>query len=91
VHPLPWLLADFTRVKIVNLAELPDDVSDSELFLVAEEYQPEVERLLRGEWFREAITLRGHSGATQWLYLREAKFGALFPGRMPEFNADEAQ
>ena len=90
LHPLPWLLADFTRVKIVNLTDLPEDVSDSEFFLVAEEYKDEIERLLRGEWFREAITIRGNSGTTQWVYLRTAKFGALFPGRIPEFNADEA-
>jgi uncharacterized protein (TIGR03663 family) len=90
VHPLPWLLGDFTRVKIVNLTELPEDVSDSEFFLVAEEYQEEIERVLRGAWFRESITMRGHSGATQWVYLRAGKFGALFPGRTPEFDGGDA-
>jgi uncharacterized protein (TIGR03663 family) len=91
LHPLPWLLADFTRVKIVNLTELPEDVSESEFFLVADEYREEVERQLRGAWFRESISIRGHSGATQWVYLRAAKFGALFPGREPEFNGDAAE
>jgi uncharacterized protein (TIGR03663 family) len=87
VHPLPWLLADFTRVRIGNLTDLPADVSDGEFFLVAEEYQEEIERTIRGTWFREKITLRGNSGQSQILYLRPATFDSFCPGREPEFVA----
>jgi hypothetical protein len=85
VHPLPWLLADFTHVHIGNLTELPANVSDSTFFLVAEEYAEEIERSLRGSWFREKITLRGNSGQSQMLYLRPAVFGPFCVGRLPEF------
>ncbi len=87
VHPLPWLLADFTRVQIGNLTELPADVSDGEFFVVAEEYQEEIERVLRGTWFREKITIRGNSGQSQILYFSPSVFGEFFPGRQPEFDA----
>jgi uncharacterized protein (TIGR03663 family) len=86
VHPLPWLLADFTRVKIGNLTELPKDISDGVFFVSSEEYQDEIERTLRGSWFREKITMRGNSGQSQWLYFRPEVFGFFFPGRQPEFT-----
>ncbi|MGB8169741.1 MAG: flippase activity-associated protein Agl23 [Chthoniobacteraceae bacterium] len=89
VHPLPWLLADFTRVQIGNLTDLPKDVSDGQFFLVAEEYQEEIERTLRGSWYREKITLRGNSGQSQLLYLRPATFAEFVPGRQPEFTSGE--
>ncbi len=87
VHPLPWLLGDFTQVNIGNLTDLPDDVSKGEFFVVAEEYQEEIERTLRGIWFREKITIRGNSGQSQVLYLRPSIFASFFPGRQPEFDA----
>lgn len=90
VHPLPWLLADFTRVRIGNLTDLPADVSDGQFFLVAEEYQGEIERTLRGSWYREKITLRGNSGQSQILYLRPETFAEFVPGRQPEFTFSEA-
>lgn len=90
VHPLPWLLADFTRVQIGNLTDLPKDVSDGQFFLVAEEYQESIERILRGTWFREKITVRGNSGQSQILYLRPSTFAEFVPGRQPEFTAGEA-
>ena len=86
VHPLPWLLADFPLVRILNLTELPDDIADSQFFLVAEEYVEEMERRLHGPWFRERIVLRGNSGHSQTLYFRPEKFAPFFPGRVPEFT-----
>ncbi len=86
VHPLPWLLADFPRVHIVNLTELPDNVSDSKFFLVAEEYVGEIERRISGPWFRERIVIRGNSGHSQTLYFRPEMFAQFFPGRAPEFT-----
>lgn len=91
VHPLPWLLADFTRVRVGNLTDLPEDINDGAFLLVADEYQSDIERRLRGAWFRERITLRGNSGQTQWLYLRPAIFGEFNPGRQPEFTAQEPE
>lgn len=90
VHPLPWLLADFPRIQIGNLTDLPPDVSDGEFFLVADEYQEEIERTLHGSWFREKITLRGNSGQSQLLYLRPSTFAVFLPGRQPEFTVTTA-
>ena len=89
LHPLPWLLADFTHVHVGNLTDLPKNVSDGVFFLVAEEYREEIERSLRGSWFREKITMRGNSGQSQMLYLRPSTFGSFFPDRQPEFTASE--
>jgi uncharacterized protein (TIGR03663 family) len=85
VHPLPWLLADFPRVRILNLSELPADVSDSQFFLVAEEYVNEMERTIHGSWFRERIVIRGNSGHSQTLYFRPELFAQFYPSRTPEF------
>ena len=86
VHPLPWLLAEYPRVSVLNLTELPRDVSASQFFLVAAEYVEEMERTLRGPWFRERIVLRGNSGHSQTLYFRPELFAQFFPGRQPEFT-----
>jgi hypothetical protein len=64
-------------------------VSDGVFFLVAEEYQDEIERTISGSWFREKITLRGNSGQSQFLYLQPATFASFFPGRQPEFTAGQ--
>ncbi len=89
MHPLPWLLGDFTHVRIGNLSDLPEDISDGEFFVVAEEYQEAFERRLAGSWYRELITLRGHSGQSQLLYLRPTIFAEFAAGREPEFTAGE--
>jgi hypothetical protein len=90
VHPLPWLLADFPRIRIGNLTDLPKDVSDGVFFLVADEYTDEIERTLRGPWLRERIVMRGNSGQSQMLYLRPETFGEFNPGRTAEFTGPAA-
>ncbi|MEA3207570.1 MAG: hypothetical protein QOE70_627 [Chthoniobacter sp.] len=85
-HPLPWLLGDFTHISFGNLTDLPEDVSEGVFFLTASEYAEEIEHTISGSFFREKITIRGNSGATQVLYLRSSTFGFWFPGREPEFN-----
>ena len=84
-HPLPWLLGDFTRVNILNLTDLPDDVSDGEFFLVAEEYQEEIERTAA----RRVVPRDDHAARTlrrrrSGCICAPRRFAALFPGRTPE-------
>lgn len=86
VHPLPWLLGDFTGVVFTSLSEMPDDVSHSQFFLAPEEFTEELERSITGSYFKHRLTMRGSSGAIQVLYLRTGIFGVFYPGRAPDFT-----
>ncbi|MDB6149446.1 MAG: putative rane-bound mannosyltransferase [Chthoniobacter sp.] len=85
-HPLVWLLGDFTRAHFGLLTDLPEDLSDGKFLVVDEIFVEEIERSLKGSFFREQITIRGNSGATHMIYFERETFAALFPGRVPEFE-----
>ncbi len=84
IHPLPWLLGDFTHIDFPEVDELPDAL-DAPLLLIDEELAAEIEPLLRHTYFREPLRIRGQSDGNALLYLRVAEFRDQFPARPPEF------
>jgi uncharacterized protein (TIGR03663 family) len=84
IHPLPWLLGDFTHLDFPEIDDLPEPI-DAPLLLIDEPLQEEIEPRLRAAYFREPLQLRGMADGTALLYLRVAEFRGVFPGRTPEF------
>lgn len=83
-YPLPWMLGDFTRIGYYGTDRTPP-AEDADFILVEESRAGEVEKLLKEDYFKEPLRLRG-SGEPSTLYLKYGKFGSVFPGRAPEFQ-----
>ncbi len=87
MHPLPWLLGDFTHVDFPTLDELPEE-ADADFLLVDESLADQIEPRLHAPYFRETLSLRGQSDVRAVLYLRAATFSDFFPERAAEFTPD---
>jgi uncharacterized protein (TIGR03663 family) len=85
-HPLPWLLADFTKVESLFEKSPARESMDADFLFIQNPFVSDVEDRLRRVYFREKITLRGSSELNGDLYFDAEKFGFLFPGRTPEFE-----
>ena len=85
IHPLPWLLGDFTHVKFPMFDALPETL-DAAFLLIDEELAEKIEPRLRAEYFCEPLHLRGQAEGTALLYLRAEIFAEIFPDRAPEFT-----
>jgi len=85
IHPVPWLLADFSRIEYYpKRKHLPD--YDADFLIVSEERDPEVEAKVDGDFFKQSFRLRpGMAPIT--LYLRYSVFSHLMPGREPELRS----
>jgi hypothetical protein len=84
IHPLPWVLGDFTHVDFPEFDELPETL-DAAFLLIDELLAEEIEPRLRAAYFRDPIRLRGQSDHAALLYLRAETFRDFFPQRAPEF------
>jgi hypothetical protein len=83
-HPLPWLLADFTNITLLDEHQAPENV-DADILLIDDPFVSDVEDRLMDTYFRESVVIRGNSGENANLYLRASTFAYQFPGRTPEF------
>ena len=88
-HPLTWLLNDFPIIDFPAIEQLADP-PDADLLLVSDTLVDSVERGLHFNYFKEPVKIRGMSGETATLYLRQGAFGPLFPDRAPEFRPGAA-
>lgn len=84
IHPLPWLLGDFTHIDFPEIDDLPDPI-EAPFLLIDEPLAAEIEPALRSAYFREPVQIRGMDDGSALLYLRVAEFRGLFPTRTPEF------
>ena len=89
-HPLTWLLNDFPKIDFPTIEQLVDP-PDADLLLVDDPLVDSVEPNLHFNYFKEPFQLRGTSTDSATLYLRQGAFGALFPGRVPEFQPRAAE
>jgi hypothetical protein len=80
-----WLLADFPKIGYPDALDLPDPL-DADILLLEDNLVEHAEPELRSNYFKTELRIRGRSGETQMLYLRQGVFGRLFPGREPEFQ-----
>ncbi len=84
LHPLPWMLADFTHIGFGDDEQIPEQM-DVGFLLVEDAIVADVEERLRESYFKESFVLRGSWGNSATLYLNASIFGVLFPGREPDF------
>jgi uncharacterized protein (TIGR03663 family) len=84
-HPMIWLLADFPKIGYPDALDLPDPL-DADILLLEDNLVEHAEPELRSNYFKTELRIRGRSGETQMLYLRQGVFGRFFPGREPEFQ-----
>ncbi|MHA3775271.1 flippase activity-associated protein Agl23 [Verrucomicrobiota bacterium sgz303538] len=84
-HPLPWLLAPFSRVEFLNEVLPPSDMA-ADFMLVEDAIVSDLEEKLQAVYFKEPFVLRGSWGNSATLYLKASTFGPMFPGRTPDFD-----
>jgi hypothetical protein len=84
-HPLPWLLAPYSRVQYLDVAVPPTDMA-ADFLLVEDAIVSDLEERLQAVYFKEPFVLRGSWGNSATLYLKASTFGPLLPGRTPEFH-----
>jgi uncharacterized protein (TIGR03663 family) len=83
-HPFPWLLGDFTQVRMLDPDDEPE-VPDADFLLIDEARVEDVEARLTHTYFKETVRVRGNADDASVLYLEAARFRVCFPGRAPEF------
>jgi len=88
-YPLPWVLADFTKVGYYEGGNPPDKV-DADFLVVQSDKIKDVEAKLTGSYYTEPFTLRQFQDYSK-LYLSSKWFAAFYPGRTPDFVGKSAQ
>jgi uncharacterized protein (TIGR03663 family) len=84
-YPFSWLLADYPRIDYPSAGELPETL-DADFLLVANEDVDKVEPLLRLEYFKTPLRVRGNSDNAATLYLCRQTFAGLVPPDYPLFT-----
>jgi uncharacterized protein (TIGR03663 family) len=88
-YPLPWILADFTKVGYYEGGNPPDKV-DADFLVVQSDKIRDVEAKLTGTYYTEPFTLRQFQDPSK-LYLSAKLFASFYPGRSPDFVGKSAQ
>jgi hypothetical protein len=88
-YPLPWVLADFTKVGYYEGGNPPDKV-DADFLLVQSDKIKDVEAKLTGAYYTEPLTLRQFQDPSK-LYLSAKLFARFYPGKSPDFVGKSAQ
>ncbi|MEI9895602.1 MAG: hypothetical protein WDN28_17355 [Chthoniobacter sp.] len=91
-YPFTWLLGDFPQVDYPDVDQLPDTL-DADFLLVDNANVEKVEPLLRLEYFKLPLRIRGNSDSAATLYLFPKVFAGFVPAETPKFipGATEAQ
>jgi hypothetical protein len=84
-YPFNWLLADFPRVDYLAADELPDPL-DADFLVVDNEHVDQIEPLLRAEYFKTPMRIRGNSDSAAALYLDRRTFTGWVPADYPIFE-----
>jgi hypothetical protein len=83
-YPFAWLLADFPQIDYSDLDQLPEAL-DADFLLVDNSDLEKVEPLLRLEYFKLPMRIRGNSDAAATLYLHPQTFAGFVPANTPKF------
>ena len=84
-YPFTWLLGDFPRVDYPSTDDLPETL-DADFLLVDTEHVDKIEPLLRLEYFKTPLRVRGSSENAATLYLSCQTFTGLVPPDYPIFK-----
>jgi uncharacterized protein (TIGR03663 family) len=84
-YPFTWLLNDFPRVDYPSVDELPETI-DADFLLVDDSHVDKIEPLLRLEYYKTPLRVRGSSENSATLYLCRQTFAGLVPDSYPIFK-----
>lgn len=85
VHPIPWLLGDFSRVGYYGSKSRNIPNYDAAFLLVDQSRVKDAEAKLHNPYYKQELRLRP-SLAPIYLYLRQTEFEHLMAGREVEFQ-----
>jgi uncharacterized protein (TIGR03663 family) len=88
MHPLTWLLGDFTRLHFHDAEHPPKTLADAKFLLIDQLLVETLEPKLAAAYFKTPLRLRGNSADSAMLYLHEETFRCFFPGRHAEFTPE---
>jgi len=83
-YPFSWLLADYPRIDFPSTDKLPETL-DADFLLVDSASIEKVEPLLRLEYFKLPVRIRGNSDDAATLYLYGPTFAGFIPPDCPKF------
>ena len=84
-YPFSWLLADFPQIDYPDAEQLPD-ILDADFLLIDDGHVEQVEPLLRLEYYKLPVHIRGNSADSATLYLYPPTFAGLVPADTPKFE-----
>jgi len=88
-YPFSWLLADYPRIDYPSSDQLPETL-DADFLLVDSTQITKVEPLLRVEYFKLPVRIRGNSDNAATLYLFGQTFAGFIPPDCPKFTPGAA-
>jgi uncharacterized protein (TIGR03663 family) len=83
-YPWVWLLGDFPRVDFPSFDQLPEPL-DADFLVIDDPLVEQTEPLLRLEYFKIPMRVRGNSDGRATLYLFIQTFAGLVPAETPVF------
>jgi uncharacterized protein (TIGR03663 family) len=83
-YPFIWLLGDFPRIDYPSFDQLPDPL-DADFLLIDDPLVDDVEVMLRLDYFKLPMAIRGSSENRATLYLSTEAFAGLVPADTPKF------
>jgi len=86
-YPWVWLLADFPRVDYPSFDQLPEPL-DADFLIVDDPLVEQVEPLLRLDYYKFSIRLRGNSDNRATVYLFTGTFAGLVGPKVGIFTPD---
>lgn len=84
-YPWVWLLADFPRVDFPPVDQFPEPL-DADFLVIDDPLVEQAEPLLRREYFKMPMPIRGSAESRATLYLSPAIFADFVPAETPRFT-----
>lgn len=89
-YPWVWLLADFPRVDYPSFDQLPEPL-DADFLVIDEPLVEQIEPLLRLDYYKFPIRLRGNSDNRAAVYLHTRTFAGLVGPKATAFTPGEVK
>lgn len=89
-YPFTWVLGDFPQVDYPDAEQLPENL-DADFLIVDDASVDKVEAILRLEYYKLPMRLRGNSDSSATLYLYPPTFAGLVAEDTPKFSPSAAE
>jgi uncharacterized protein (TIGR03663 family) len=89
-YPFIWELGDFPQVDFSDPDQVPENL-DADFLLVDDRAVDKVESMLRLEYYKLPVHIRGNSDMAATLYLYPQTFAAFVPADTPKFQPGEKE